>query len=148
MKPEEIKSLIQSGSLRARQTDYERIKAMIESAKINVKVAKTVYLNEESATLIFREIYESIRQLGEAKWWLDGYEPQGIGSHGLSLDILKELDIKEKLKLNNLERFKKIRNDANYRGFRVLISQAKEIIDFWGKCGVEITKILRSLGRR
>lgn len=144
MKSEEIRYLIESGSLRIRQIDYERIKSMIDSAEITVKVAKKILIDEESATLIFREIYESIRQLGEAKWWLNGYEPQGVGSHGVSLDILNELNIKEKIRLNNLERFKKIRNDSNYRGFRVTVFQAKEILEFWDKCGIEIIKILRS----
>ena len=50
---------------------------------------------------------------------------------------------KEKIKLNYLERFKNIRNDINYRGFRVTISQAQEIIDFWNLCGEEMVKIIK-----
>lgn len=40
------------------------------------------------------------------------YEPL---SHEVSLEILKEIDVKEKVKLNYLTRFKRIRNDINYR---------------------------------
>ena len=139
MKEEIIETLVKSGILRKRKIDSERIKSMIKSSETNAKVAKNISLDENSATLIFRELYESIRQLGDAKWWLESYEPS---NHEISIGILKEIDIKEKLKLNFLERFKKIRNDANYRGFRVTTAQAKEIIDFWDKCGVEIVKIL------
>lgn len=142
MKKEIIEQLIMSGNLRPRQFDLQKIKSIIESTEINVEVAMGISLNDRSATLVFREIYESIRQMGEAKWWIEGYEPQGIGSHSISLDILKEMDIKEKTKFNHLERFKKIRHDANYRGIRVLISQTEEITDFWDKCGKEIVKIL------
>jgi len=142
MKKEIIEQLIRSGNLRIRQIDKEKVKSLIESAKINADVAKKIFLDDKSATLIFREIYESIRQLGEARLWTIGYEPQGIGSHGISLDALKDLGIKEKLRFNHLDRFKKIRNDANYRGFRVLISQAEEILDFWNKCSKEIIDIL------
>ena len=39
-------------------------------------------------------------------------------------------------------REKKIRHDVNYRGFRVSILQAKEIIEFWDKCGKEVVQIL------
>jgi len=139
MKGEEINALIKVKALRLRETDKEKVKSMVESAKINVKIALSIPLTEESATVIFREIYESVRQLGDASWWLLGYEPL---NHEISLEILKEADIKAKVKLNFLERFKKIRDDANYRGFRVTVSQAEEIIIFWKECAVEIiTKI-------
>jgi len=139
MKKEFIELWLKSGIIRPRQEDLEKIKSMINSAKINAKVTKAIRLNEESATLMFREIYESIRQLGDAKWGLLGFEPT---SHEISLEALKEMDIKEKLKLNSLDRFKKIRHDINYRGFRTSIPQAQEILEFWGKCGEEIIGIL------
>jgi hypothetical protein len=50
------------------------------------------------------------------------------------------MDIKEKIKLNNLDRFKRTRHDANYHGFRVSLPQAKEIIDFWDNCNKDIIK--------
>jgi len=137
MKKEIIEILVKSGVLRIREVDKERVKSMLNSSEINARVASEIKLNDDSATLIFREIYESVRQLGESKWWLLGYEPS---NHEVCLDILKEEDIKEKMKLNYLDRFKKIRHDANYRGFRVLVSQTQEIIDFWNKCGKEILK--------
>ncbi len=140
MKKEFIDVWLKTGIIRNRQKDTEKIKSMINSSVINAKVAKEIKLNEDSATLIFREIYESVRQLGDAKWWLLGYEPS---NHDISLETLKDFDIKEKIKLNSLDRFKKIRHDINYRGFRATKEQAKEIIDFWDKCGEEIVKELR-----
>lgn len=141
MKKEIIDILVKTGILRPKQLDKEKTMSLVKSSEINAQVAKSVPLNENSATLIFREIYESIRQLGEARWWLLNYEPS---NHEISLDILKEIDIKEKVKLNFIERFKKIRHDANYKGFRVSIEQAKEIIEFWDKCGIELISILSS----
>ncbi|MFH1209970.1 MAG: hypothetical protein V1663_04240 [archaeon] len=140
MKKEFIEIWLKAGIIRNRQMDTAKIKSMINSAEINVKVTKDIKLNEDSATLIFREIYESVRQLGDAKWWLLGYEPS---NHEISMDILKESNIKEKLKLNSLDRFKKTRHDINYKGFRVTISQAEEILDFWNKCGEEIIQNLK-----
>jgi hypothetical protein len=139
MKKEMIILYMKTGILRQKQLDKEKTKSIIKSAEINARVAKTVLLNEDSATLIFREIYESIRQLGEARWWTLNYEPT---NHEISLDILKEMDIKEKILLNSLDRFKKIRHDANYRGFRISVNQAQEIITFWDKCAIEIMKII------
>ncbi len=128
------------GGLRNRQKDTEKIKSMINSAEVNAKVTKSIEINEDTATLIFREIYESIRQLGDVKLWILGYEPL---NHEASMEIIKEFNIKDKVKLNSLDRLKKIRHDINYRGFRASINQAKEIIDFWDNCGQEILKILK-----
>lgn len=140
MKDEFLSLWLKTGIIRPRQRDLEKIQSMMNSAEINAKVTKDIKLNEDTATLIFREIYESIRQLGDAKWGLLGYEPT---NHEISLETLKELNIKEKLKLNSLERFKKTRHDINYHGFRASIPQAEEILDFWNKCGEEIIKLLR-----
>ena len=140
MKKEFIGLWLKTGIIRNRQKDAEKIKSMIDSAAINAKVTKAIKLNDDTATLVFREIYESVRQLGDAKWGILGYEPS---NHEISMEALKDLDISNKVKLNSLDRFKKIRHDINYRGFRATISQAEEILDFWGKCGEEIIKILR-----
>ena len=137
MKKELIDMYLKTDQIRVRYPDKERIKSMIESAKINARIAKSIDLDEDSATLIFREIYESIRQLGDARLWQLGYEPR---NHEVSMEVLKELDIKEGLMLNHLSRFKRIRNDANYRGFKVTVAQAKEITDFWNKCSIDIIR--------
>ncbi|MBI2971785.1 MAG: hypothetical protein HYY37_05190 [Candidatus Aenigmarchaeota archaeon] len=139
MRKEIIDNLVAEKQLRVRQLDVERILSIINSAVTNAKVSKGIRLNDDSATVVFRELYESVRQLGDACWWIEGYEPL---NHEISLEILKELDIKNKIKLNHLYRFKKIRNDANYRGFRVSVSQAKEVIEFWDTCGKEILGII------
>ncbi len=100
-----------------------------------MSIVKTVPLTENSAVLIFRETYESLRQLGDARWWLLGYEPR---NHEVSMDALKDMDITERTLLQHLSRFKAIRNDINYRGFKATVAQAQEIIGFWNACAEEI----------
>lgn len=139
MKKELIELLVKQGVLRIRQKDTERIKSLIMSAEIDANAAKRIQLTEETANLVFRGIYEPVRQLGDACWWLIGYEP---ADHQTSLESLKDMDINDKIKLNFLDRFRKIRNDANYRGMRVSVAQTKEILDFWNACGKEITQQL------
>jgi len=139
VKKEQIGQWVRVDQLRRRSLDKEKVKSMIESSTTNMAVVKTIPLAEQSAILIFRETYESIRQLGDARWWLLGFEPR---NHEVSMEILKEMDIKEKVQLNYLSRFKTIRNDANYRGFKVTVAQAKEILEFWKTCSQEIISIL------
>ena len=69
-------------------------------------------------------------------------------SHDASMDILKDADVKEKVKLNYVSRFKSMRNDANYRGFRVSVEQAKEILEFWDTVGKEIARKIKSKLRK
>lgn len=139
MKKEQIEQWVRGDQLRKRSLDKEKVKSMIESSTTNMTIVKTILLTEHSAILIFRETYESIRQLGDARWWLQGYEPR---NHEVSLEMLREMDIKEKTRLNHLSRFKSIRNDTNYRGFKVTVAQAKEIIEFWDACSREIISTL------
>ncbi len=135
-----IKYLQKKKQIRKRSIDKERIKSMVESSIRNMEVVNSIVLTEKSALLVFRETYESIRQLGDACWWLLGFEPK---NHEISLDILRGLDIKEKGKLELLPRFRALRNDANYRGFKVSIEHANEILDFWDSCTGEIINSLR-----
>src|SRR3989338_3970061 len=90
--------LVKTAELRPRLSDKERVKSILKSAETNAVVVNKIPITEDSATVIFREMYESIRQLGDAEWWLLGYEP---GNHDISLELLKELDIREKVKLNS-----------------------------------------------
>lgn len=140
MKEDNIRRLIKEGRIRMRSTDKEKIKSLIVSSKSNAEVMLSISLNEKNSTVIFREIYESIRQLGDARWWVKGYEPL---DHDISLEILKELKIKNNIELNFLDRFRRIRNDANYRGFKVTESQANEIISFWNKSGLKILELIK-----
>ena len=139
MKKEQIEQWVRGDQLRKKSLDREKVKLMIESSTTNMNIVKTISISEHSAVLIFRETYESIRQLGDARWWLLGYEPR---NHEVSMEILREMNIKEKTRLNHLSRFKSIRNDTNYRGFKVTVAQAKEIVEFWDACSQEIISIL------
>ena len=130
-----IEMLYLNKRLRKRQLDISRIKSMIELSTSSAKVIIKIPLNDDTSTVIFREIYESIRQLGDAKLWILGYEPL---DHDASIEALQDSNIKNKLLLNRLFRFKRIRHDANYRGQKVSLNQAKEILDFWKEASEEI----------
>jgi len=133
--------LVKEKILRKRELNVNKIHSLVSFAEMNVKSARTIPLSEGTSTIIFREIYESIRQVGDASWRLKGYE---LLNHEIALDGLKELDVKDKVKLNYLPRFKKIRHDVNYEGLSASIGHVKEIIDFWDSCGIEAIKIINN----
>ncbi len=104
-----------------------------------VGVVERIPLDDKSATVVFREVYESIRQLGDAKLWSLGYEPL---THEACVSVLRGMPVCKQELLNRLARFRKMRHDANYRGLRILVGQAQDILDFWERCGKEIAKLL------
>ena len=135
-----IETLVRARALRYKQVDKEFIKSLLSTSERTSNFVKTLEIDEKSSDVIFWELYESVRQLGEIRWRLLGYEPL---NHEICLDGLMDSNIKEKTLLNHLSRFKKIRNDLNYKGVRVEVSQEREIIDFWNKCGDEILELLK-----
>lgn len=140
MRKEIIEDLIKRDLLRRRVLDVPRIKSLLEASRENASVVLKIPIDEKSSTLVFRELYESIRQVGDAKWLLIGYEPR---SHELSIEILTEEDIKNKLKLQKLNRFRQIIHDANYRGYKITPDQAKDIVNFWNSCGEELIRKIK-----
>ncbi|MEM3030533.1 MAG: hypothetical protein QXH27_02250 [Candidatus Micrarchaeia archaeon] len=135
MKEAHVRELLKAGLLRPRGKDISRARSLVEAAEKISGVVASMRVTENSATVVFRELYECLRQLGDAKWWLLGYESL---SHEASMRILMEEDIRNKVKLNHLDRFRHIRNDANYRGYLISVSNAIEMRDFWNLCGKEL----------
>ncbi len=138
MDKEKIEQLIRDGKLRTRSVDLPKINSLMSAAKIGIIAVQKVPLIPETSTLIFREYYESIRQLGDARWMSLGYEPKA--SHEVSMEILMDIKIQNSIKLQNLDRFRKTRNNANYRGYLVSVEEAAEIRDFWSALGKDIIK--------
>jgi len=140
MEKERVDFLVREGRVRKREADTPRIKSLLVSAKENSAVVRKINITDETATMVFREFYENIRQIGDAMWWSLGYEPV---SHDVSMEILKEMNIREMLRLHNIDRFRRTRNNANYRGYKVTKEQAKEISDFWDACGEDMIQQIK-----
>jgi len=141
MNSNRIAALLRSGELRQMSRDLPRSRSLVSSAEKNAAAALQIALSDGTSTVIFKEIYDSIRQSGDAMWWLIGYEPK---SHSASLEILREdAQVSDKVSLENLQRFKNMRNDSEYSGYTVSVAQAREIVDFWKTTGLELLKWMK-----
>lgn len=132
MNDAQIKQFVEEKKLRPRILDKLRILSILNSAEQTAKEIQNFRLSEKTATIIFREFYEAIRQIGDAKWWFTGYEPFG---HEISIDLLME---ENPVEFKHMDRFRRIRNDANYGGYAVTIEQTKEIVNFWNVHGKKL----------
>lgn len=140
MRKEDIEYYLRERLVRLRTPDSSIIKTLIGSAEEKAKAVKMLQVDENTATLVFLGLYESIRQLGDAKWWQIGYEAL---SHEPSMRMVQESNITETTKLAKLDMFRRIRNDANYRGQKITVAEAKEILEVWDSCSYEIIEQLK-----
>jgi hypothetical protein len=136
----DLKFLESMSKIRKRTPDKRRARSLIEAAEKTMVAIAKIQLSDATATIIFRETYEAIRQLGDARWWLNGYEPRG---HEVSMEILKSEKISQSAKLTEADRFRSIRNNANYLGYDIPKAVAREILDFWKDCCMEIMEKLK-----
>lgn len=120
--------------------DKIRARSLLEASEKNMDTVLAMELTDATSTIIFREAYESIRQLGDALWFLKGFKPK---DHEASMEILKVKKIGNSVLLQKLDRFKSIRNDANYSGYLIPKEVAGEILEFWSECAVEIAEGIR-----
>jgi len=140
-----IRFLESMSKIKKRSPDRLRAKSLIEAAESTSLIILKMPNTDETSTIIFRELYESIRQMGDARWWLLGYSPE---DHEVSMEILKEEKIRNSAKLAKLDRFRQIRNNANYGGFKVPKAVSQELIEFWTECCKEILENLKKEIRR
>ncbi len=138
MNEAKIKHLIEMGKLRPRTKDIPKIRSLLESAETNAKITQeTIPLNEQTSTIVFKEIYDAIRQLGDSKWLLGGYDPQ---DHFVSMEMLTE---ENTVQFKHIDRFRQIRNNAAYRGYKIKLDEAKDILSFWKEHAVKLLEILK-----
>ncbi len=140
-----IERLLERREIRKKTAEPAVIKSLIETIEMTASGTLDIECTPKTAIIIFRELYECLRQLGDILWWMEGYEPQ---THDISIAILKEQPVKEKQILQHLDRYKNIRHDINYRAFRSTKEQAEEIISFWNSVGKEILALIKEKSNR
>lgn len=136
MNEEQFNKMVERKELRPKQIDIPRIRSILASAMRSVSTIKMLPLNETTSTTIFKETYDALRQICDADLLLKGYESRG---HEISITIF----CSENIAYKPLERFREIRNDAQYRGYLTTIEQTREILEFWNKHGEVLISELR-----
>ena len=136
-----IDVMIRENRIRPKTTEITKVRSLLENIEMNAEVTLEIALTKKSATVIFRELYECIREIGDALWWLEGYEPL---DHGISIEILETQQVRNPQSLKHLENYKKIRHDIQYRGFKASEAQTREVTEFWNTSGKEVLKQLKT----
>ena len=84
-------------------------------------------LNEKNAKYIVENIYDTLRELIEAKLALNGFKSY---SHEATILFLKKFPEFRESEIRFMDNLRRIRNGIKYYGKGVEMDEAKKVIDF------------------
>lgn len=115
---------IKTNKARKTSQDSALIKALTEMSQRRLEVISSMKLDEKSASIIFVEHYEALREIIEAIANKNRFK---VYSHECLTYLLKEI-LKEELTASKFDRLRKLRNGVNYYGEPVSLEETKKAI--------------------
>ena len=100
--------------MRIKRPDNKNALSLIESAKKDMIYTLSLEVNEQSASTIVRNIYESFRKLGDALLISKGIESQ---DHVAPIKELMTIKVNTTRPLNLLDNMRRLRHNVNYYGY-------------------------------
>jgi len=91
------------------QVDSQKAKSLIKMSQENLNALESIELNEQTASIILSQSYESLRQVLEAITIMDGYKVYSHEAYTAYLNKIEEFSISRKF-----NRLRKLRNGINY----------------------------------
>ncbi|MFA4887642.1 MAG: hypothetical protein WC595_05495 [Candidatus Nanoarchaeia archaeon] len=122
-----FEEFIKDGKVVKMTPDYQQANSLFSNAKKRYEDLKSLPLNEENAPFRFESAYEVIREAIQSFLSVEGYKPY---SHEAIFAFALEQKLLDQFQSYQMDRYREIRNDINYRGERATIEEAKEIILF------------------
>jgi len=101
--------------------------SLIKKSNIRLKRIIREKIKEEEASIVFEDIYESIRESTQALMQLKGYKPY---SHEALISFLKESNLFPQEIINHINRYRILRNRSVYEAKKVSIETCKDALIF------------------
>jgi uncharacterized protein (UPF0332 family) len=111
--------------LRIKRPDNKNALSLIESAKKDMKYTLSLEINEQSASTIVRNIYESFRKLGDAILTHKGIESQ---DHVAPIKELMAIKVNTTRPVNLLDNMRRLRHNVNYYGYNPKIIEVVNVV--------------------
>ena len=115
--------------VKKRTINPEEAKSLLKKAEARLNYFKDKEINNESASIIFENIYSSIRESAQSLMSLKGFKPY---SHEATISFLKEFYKEEFTEedLNKFDMFRQLRSDSEYRAVTVSKEDAESCLKF------------------
>lgn len=125
---------MQEKNMKKINSDFIRAKSLLKISKNSLEILNIVSLNKKTMNIIFRELYEGLRQYIEAIGYSKGFK---FRTHEAITFFLKRILNEKQISLK-FEKYRKLRNGLNYYGRPINIETVKDAI-------IEIPKIINTL---
>jgi len=123
----EFRYYIDNNLVRKGSPNIDEAKALIKKAEGRMEFSiKSRQINEDTASYIFEDIYECLREASQSLMSLKGYKPY---SHEAIISFLKEFYFKE-YDINSFNRYRILRNKSVYGGEKISVGKCKEALHF------------------
>ena len=133
---------IKEGLVRKSSGNISMAKSFLEKAQIRVKRIDPKTIEENEASIVFEDIYESLREAAQALMEVKGYKPY---SHEAVISFVKEHKYLSDEKTNIFDNYRILRNNLVYKAEKVSIQKCLEALEFTKQTLPEIDKQFNSM---
>ncbi|MBI2137353.1 hypothetical protein HYU12_02430 [Candidatus Woesearchaeota archaeon] len=102
-------------------------KSLIEKAEMRIKLINEDTIQEETASIIFEEIYEALREASQSFMHIKGFKP--YSHEALIAFLAREKQMPESY-IKTLDNYRILRNKSVYEAERVAVERCKEALAF------------------
>tara|TARA_Y100000310_G_C20693849_1_gene824109 strand:- start:1992 stop:2417 length:426 start_codon:yes stop_codon:yes gene_type:complete len=122
-----LKEYIGGNEVKTGSPDSAEATSLMEQALARLNDLLALPLGENNASFRFESAYECVREALQSFMAKEGLKPY---SHEAIFAYAKERELIGEGEMINLDRYRDKRNDINYRGEKINVEEAREIISF------------------
>ena len=124
---ERFQYYLDANLVRKEKVDKEEAKSLMKKACHRLNYVKKQEINEETASFIFEDVYESLREASQSLMSLKGYKPY---SHEALISFLREFYGFSGSEISAFDRFRILRNKTVYCAVWVSVEVCREALTF------------------
>jgi len=132
---DDFQNYLTTNKVREGKPDPSKAKGLMEMARSDLKRVKDEPIDGDSASYVFKNAYDVVRSALTSLMVLDGYDPY---SHTVVLAYARDVLSISESKVSKLNKFRKLRNNIEYRAERATEREAQEIVEFMEELVIEL----------
>jgi len=139
-----FEEFLNTRDLRRTTKDAGLAKSLVKDAEQRFEVIMEMKLTEKSSTLIFEQVYESLRECIDALLSLQGYKSY---SHVASIAFLQNHPEFSTADINELDNAREKRNLAKYYGKQISILDTKDVIELHNQLKPKLNALFNQMSK-
>ncbi len=118
---------LKSGKVKKKTPDQQEAQALLQQAQERLEYIKNQKIDEKNAKFIFEAAYEAMREAAQSLMSLQGYKPY---SHEATVSFIEMISIFNQEDIFQFDHFRKLRSDSVFRAVKIILTDAKESVQF------------------